>query len=67
MNKDEREGKKTQIKGRVKEATGVITGKKDLETEGANERADGEQQETIGKARRKAGELIEDLGRRIKK
>jgi uncharacterized protein YjbJ (UPF0337 family) len=51
----------------VKEATGVITGKKDLETEGANERADGEQQETIGKARRKAGELIEDLGRRIKK
>lgn len=39
MNKDELEGKAEKAKGYVKEKTGEITGNKDLEAEGAAERA----------------------------
>jgi len=66
MNKDELDGKKQNLKGRVKEAVGVLTGNKDLESEGADERADGAVQETLGKARRKVGEALEDLGKKTK-
>ena len=67
MNRDEREGKKENIKGRIKEAAGTITGNRDLESEGAEERARGEAQEKLGNARRKVGEAVEDLGKRIKR
>jgi len=67
MNRDEREGKKTNIKGRVKEAAGTLTGNEELESEGAEERAAGEAQEKIGRAHRKVGEAVEDLGKRIKR
>jgi uncharacterized protein YjbJ (UPF0337 family) len=66
MNKDELDGKKQNLEGRVKEALGVLTGNEDLESEGADERTDGEVQETLGKARRKVGEALEDLGRKTK-
>jgi uncharacterized protein YjbJ (UPF0337 family) len=66
MNRDELQGKKKNVKGRVKEAVGALTGNKDLESEGANERAEGVAQEQIGKASRKVGEAIENLGRKIK-
>jgi uncharacterized protein YjbJ (UPF0337 family) len=66
MNKDELDGKKQNLKGRVKEAVGVLTGNKDLESDGADERADGAVQETLGKARRKVGEALEDLGKKTK-
>jgi uncharacterized protein YjbJ (UPF0337 family) len=67
MNRDEIEGKKENIKGRIKEAAGTLTGNKELESEGSNERADGAAQEEIGKARRKVGESIEELGQKIKR
>ena len=67
MNRDEIEGKKENIKGRIKEAAGTLTGNKNLESEGADERADGAAQEEIGKARRKVGESIEELGKKIKR
>lgn len=67
MNRDELEGKKESVKGRIKEAAGILTGDKDLESEGASERAGGVAQEQIGKATRKVGEAIEDLGRKIKR
>jgi uncharacterized protein YjbJ (UPF0337 family) len=67
MNQDEKDGKKKNLQGRIKEAVGTLTGNEDLETEGAEERADGAVQEKIGKASRKLGEAIEDLGRKIKK
>lgn len=67
MNKDEIEGKKLALKGRVKEAVGTLTGDEDLESEGAGERADGSVQETVGKARRKVGEALEKLGKDVKK
>ena len=37
MNQDEKEGKKKNMQGRVKEAVGTLTGNEDLETEGAEE------------------------------
>jgi uncharacterized protein YjbJ (UPF0337 family) len=66
MNQDELEGKLENVKGRVKEAAGTLIGNKRLESEGADERADGVAQERIGEASRKVGEAIEDLGRKIK-
>lgn len=66
MNRDEFEGKKESLKGRVKEAAGVLTGNKDLEAEGSDERAGGAAQEELGQARRKVGEAIEDLGKKVK-
>lgn len=67
MNQDEREGKKENLKGRVKEAAGILIDDKQLEKEGSRERSEGEARETIGKARRKVGEAIEDLGEKIKR
>ena len=67
MNRNELEGKKENVKGRVKEAVGALTGNKKLESEGANERAEGAARERIGKASRKVGEAIEDLGKKIKR
>jgi uncharacterized protein YjbJ (UPF0337 family) len=65
MNRDEAEGKKDNLKGRVKEAIGTLTGDENLENEGADERADGAAREEVGKAKRKVGEALEDLGKNI--
>jgi len=67
MNKDERNGKVESLKGRVKEAAGVLADDPRLEKEGADERAVGDAREKLGQARRKAGEAIEDLGKKIKR
>lgn len=67
MNQDERDGKKENLKGRIKEAAGILIDDENLEKEGAQERSQGEVQETIGKARRKVGEALEDLGEKIKR
>jgi uncharacterized protein YjbJ (UPF0337 family) len=66
MNQNELQGKTENVKGRVKEAVGALTGNKDLESEGADERAQGAAREQIGKASRKLGEAIETLGRKLK-
>src|SRR5207247_9490606 len=66
MNKDEMEGKVEKAKGYVKEKAGQVTDNRDLEAEGAADRAAGKTQEAMGQARRKAGEALEDLGEKIK-
>ena len=66
MNRDEREGKSENVKGRVKEATGALLDDEKLQKEGADQRAAGELQEDVGKLRRKAGEALEELGEKIK-
>ena len=66
MNQDETHGKVENLKGRVKEAAGVLTGNRALEQEGANQRADGAVQEGVGKARRKVGDFVEDVGKSLK-
>ncbi|MEK6334795.1 MAG: CsbD family protein [Acidobacteriota bacterium] len=62
---EEIEGKGKQVKGTVKEKLGKLTGHEDLQEQGNQERAEGKIQENLGKARRKIGEAVEDLGDRI--
>ena len=62
---DELKGKGKQVKGATKEKLGKLAGNRDLQERGSNERFEGEVQEKVGKARRKVGEAVEDLGGKI--
>ena len=64
-NDDEIRGKIDQAKGDVKERIGRATGDPDLEDEGAGERISGNIEEGVGRARRKTGEALRDIGRKI--
>ena len=66
-NRDEMEGKWDQAKGKTKEVVGKAIDDEDLEAEGAADRLGGEAEEGFGKARRKVGETIEDVGDAIKR
>jgi uncharacterized protein YjbJ (UPF0337 family) len=48
-----------QVKGQVKEAAGVLTGNKDLESEGKDDRRAGETKEKVEHAKGKIEEVIE--------
>lgn len=67
MNRDELEGKKEQLKGKVKQAAGDLTDDDRLHDEGVADEAAGDVQEGFGRARRKVGKAIEDLGDSIKR
>ena len=67
MNRDELEGKKEQLKGKVKQAAGDLTDDDQLHDEGVVDEAAGDVQEGFGRARRKVGKAIEDLGDSIKR
>lgn len=67
MNKDELNGKVDQIKGRVKQGAGDATDNDQLRDEGVADEASGDVQEGFGKARRKVGEAIEDVGEKFKR
>jgi uncharacterized protein YjbJ (UPF0337 family) len=60
MNKDQKDGKVENVKGRVKEATGVLTGKRDLESEGASERSS-------GGVKKAFGDLKHDIAKKLDK
>ncbi len=64
-NEDEIRGKIDQAGGAVKEHIGRATGDVDLEDEGAGQRISGNIEEGIGKARRKTGEALKDLGKKL--
>lgn len=66
-NKDEVEGKFDQAKGAVKENVGRAVNDKEVESEGAADRAGGHLQQGFGTAKRKVGEAIEDVGEAIKR
>ena len=66
-NRDELEGQKDQVKGRVKQAWGDLTGDEQLREEGITDEAAGDVQEGFGRARRKVGEAIEDIGEDLKR
>jgi uncharacterized protein YjbJ (UPF0337 family) len=66
-NKDEVKGKFDQIKGDIKEHAGRAMNDPDLAEEGATDQAAGELREGYGKARRKVGEAIEDVGKAVGK
>jgi uncharacterized protein YjbJ (UPF0337 family) len=67
MNRDELKGKAETVKGKAKEAVGNLAGDDDLRAEGIADQAAGKTQDAFGRGRRKVGEAIEDLGKRLKK
>lgn len=67
MGQEETRGKVDNVKGRVKEAAGIITGNRELEKEGSEQRVSGAVHESVGKARRKVGEFVEDVADAIRK
>ena len=66
-NKDEMEGKFDQAKGAVKENVGRAVDDREMESEGAADRASGNIQEGYGTAKRKVGDAIKDVGDEIRK
>ena len=67
MNKDELDGKAHQLKGKLKQAAGDLTDDQRLHDEGVADEAAGEVEEGFGRGRRKIGEAVEDLGRKLKR
>ena len=67
MNRDELDGKATQLKGKLKQAAGDLTDDPQLHDEGVADEAAGTVQEGFGRGRRKVGEAIEDIGEKIKR
>jgi uncharacterized protein YjbJ (UPF0337 family) len=66
-NRDEVEGKFDQAKGKTKESVGRILDDDELADEGRAENTGGHVKEGFGKARRKVGEAIEDVGDAVKR
>lgn len=62
---DEIKGKGKQVKGAVKEELGKLTRDRKLEDSGTADRVEGDVQEGFGKTKRKIGEAVKDLGKRI--
>ena len=54
-----------QVKGRVKEAAGDLTGNKDLKREGKEDRAAGRVKEAIGDFKEKAENTVDALKDRV--
>jgi uncharacterized protein YjbJ (UPF0337 family) len=67
MNRDELEGKGKQVKGKIKQSTGDLIDDEELQDEGIADEAEGEVQEGFGRARRKIGQAIEDIGEKVKR
>ena len=67
MNRDELDGRVDQAKGKAKQAVGDLTDNDRLHDEGVADEAAGSVQEGFGRARRKVGEAIEDIGEDIKR
>jgi uncharacterized protein YjbJ (UPF0337 family) len=66
MGQQETRGKKKQLVGRGKEVVGILTGNSELELEGDHEQKEGKFQESLGKARRKVGELVDKAAKKTK-
>lgn len=66
MNKDELDGKAGALKGKIKQGVGDMTDNDRLRDEGAADEVRGDVQEGLGKARRKLGDAIEDVGDKLK-
>ncbi len=66
-NKNEREGKVDEVKGKAKQAIADATNDPDLMAEGVNDEASGKVQGAVGGVQRKVGEAIEDIGEKVQK
>jgi len=66
-NKGEVKGKVEQVVGHVKESVGNATNDERLADEGRADQLRGDVREGVDHARRKVGEVIEDIGDSIKR
>jgi uncharacterized protein YjbJ (UPF0337 family) len=57
-------GKTDQMKGKAKEAAGVLTGDKDLESEGKADRRAGDAKEKVGHAKERSKSSLTRLSTR---
>jgi uncharacterized protein YjbJ (UPF0337 family) len=60
------DAKLKNVKGRIQEAVGIVTGSRTLEREGARLRAEGASHERTLEMRRKLGDFFERAAKRIK-
>jgi uncharacterized protein YjbJ (UPF0337 family) len=58
---DSAEGKAKDLKGKIKDAAGSLTGDTSLEAEGKLDQLKGKTQDTLGKIERKIGEADDDV------
>jgi len=66
-NKNERDGKVDQAKGKVKQAVGTLTGDDDLKAEGQVDETVGKVEAAVGRISRKAGDAIARVGNAVKR
>jgi len=62
---NELKGKGKQVQGSAKETLGRVSGNRNLEERGSQERVEGKVQERLGRAKRKVAEAVEELGDEI--
>jgi uncharacterized protein YjbJ (UPF0337 family) len=60
MNKDQSQGAAKNIKGRIKEAAGILTGNKAEEAEGSADRAKGAVQKAVGDLKHNIARKLEE-------
>jgi len=66
-NKNERDGKFDQAKGRAKQAVGDLTGNEELKAEGQMDEAGGKVEEAVGQLQRKTVAAIEKVSDAVKR
>jgi uncharacterized protein YjbJ (UPF0337 family) len=64
-NKNERDGKIDQAKGRAKQAVGDLTGNEKMKAEGQMDEAGGKVEEAVGQIQHEAAEAIEKIGEAV--
>ena len=65
-NKNEREGKVDQAKGKVKQAVAAVTRDEHLKAEGKADEAAGKVKSAIGEITHKAGDAIAEVAKAVK-
>ena len=66
-NKNERDGKTDQAKGKVKQAVGDLTGNDKLKAEGKVDEIVGDARTAVGGAQKKVGAAIASVGQAVKR
>jgi uncharacterized protein YjbJ (UPF0337 family) len=64
-NKDEVRGKIDRMKGRIKQSAGNLRNDERMREEGQSDEAAGVIEEGFGKGRRKLGNAIKDIGKKV--
>ena len=64
---DKVKGFGNQLQGRLKQGAAVDTQDPNLDAEGRRDELKGKAQQTLGTAKKKAGDVVQDIGSRIKR